>query len=292
MQEPRSSKPTPALLAQRAKILLVDEPFCQPPGPRSRPGELGQETGPGIIRRGGAAFAPQSGISPSVLLDIQMHGLDGFETARIIRTRARSRHTPIISSPPTRARSSRSRRRMRWAPWTTSSSRWCRRSCGAKVVAFVELFGQKELARQQAEALRRLHQELEQRVQQRTAALAASNQALQRRSRAPTYRSGPCVNNEEQFRTLADTIPQLAWMTRPDGHIFWYKPTVVRLHRQRPAGRRKAGAGSRSTIPRAAAGDGQRGEPPSPARRRGRTHSPCAATTVRWLAPEPCLPLQ
>jgi PAS domain S-box-containing protein len=27
---------------------------------------------------------------------------------------------------------------------------------------------------------------------------------------------------EEQFRTLADSIPQLAWMTRPDGHIFWY----------------------------------------------------------------------
>ena len=27
---------------------------------------------------------------------------------------------------------------------------------------------------------------------------------------------------EQQFRTLADTIPQLAWMVEPDGHIFWY----------------------------------------------------------------------
>ena len=27
---------------------------------------------------------------------------------------------------------------------------------------------------------------------------------------------------EDQFRTLADSIPQLAWMARPDGHIFWY----------------------------------------------------------------------
>jgi len=26
----------------------------------------------------------------------------------------------------------------------------------------------------------------------------------------------------QQFRTLADSIPQLAWMARPDGHIFWY----------------------------------------------------------------------
>jgi PAS domain S-box-containing protein len=28
--------------------------------------------------------------------------------------------------------------------------------------------------------------------------------------------------SEQQLRTLADTIPQLAWMAHPDGHIFWY----------------------------------------------------------------------
>ncbi|HZT80031.1 MAG TPA: PAS domain-containing protein, partial [Gemmataceae bacterium] len=28
--------------------------------------------------------------------------------------------------------------------------------------------------------------------------------------------------SEEQFRTLADSIPQLAWMARPDGYLFWY----------------------------------------------------------------------
>src|SRR5438132_11869369 len=31
-----------------------------------------------------------------ILLDVQMHGLDGFETARLIRDREKSRHTPII----------------------------------------------------------------------------------------------------------------------------------------------------------------------------------------------------
>ena len=30
------------------------------------------------------------------------------------------------------------------------------------------------------------------------------------------------LESEEKFRLLADTIPQLAWMARPDGHIFWY----------------------------------------------------------------------
>ncbi len=28
--------------------------------------------------------------------------------------------------------------------------------------------------------------------------------------------------SEEQFRTLADAIPNLAWMAHPNGHIFWY----------------------------------------------------------------------
>ncbi len=28
--------------------------------------------------------------------------------------------------------------------------------------------------------------------------------------------------SEQRLRQLADTIPQLAWMARPDGHIFWY----------------------------------------------------------------------
>ena len=29
-------------------------------------------------------------------------------------------------------------------------------------------------------------------------------------------------DNERQFRTLAETIPNLAWMAHADGHIFWY----------------------------------------------------------------------
>ena len=33
---------------------------------------------------------------------------------------------------------------------------------------------------------------------------------------------GAVRESEEKLRLLADTIPQLAWMARPDGHIFWY----------------------------------------------------------------------
>ncbi len=30
------------------------------------------------------------------------------------------------------------------------------------------------------------------------------------------------AESENRFRTLAESIPQLAWMARPDGYIFWY----------------------------------------------------------------------
>lgn len=30
------------------------------------------------------------------------------------------------------------------------------------------------------------------------------------------------AESEARFRHLADNIPQLAWMARPDGHIYWY----------------------------------------------------------------------
>ncbi len=64
-------------------------------------------------------------------------------------------------------------------------------------------------ARKQAEAaLRQAHDELEERVEQRTEELGRANAALK--------------ESEEKLRLLADTIPQLAWMARPDGHIFWY----------------------------------------------------------------------
>ncbi len=35
-------------------------------------------------------------------------------------------------------------------------------------------------------------------------------------------RDATLQEREEQFRTLADSLPQLAWMAEADGHIFWY----------------------------------------------------------------------
>ncbi len=265
-----------------------------------------------------------------ILLDVRMHGMDGFQTARHARTRERSRHTPIIFL--TANDESRSSLEEAYSlgavdylvkPLVPAVLR-------AKVAAFVDLYRQKE-------ELHRLHRDLEKRVEDRTAALVASTAAL-RESEARKaaildtaldgiltidrdgtliefnpaaeaifgYRRGDVIGremaefvippplrdahrrgmarylatgegpvlgrrieltalradgtefpvelaitpipggdrpvftgfvrditqrkatetalrqSEEQFRTLADSIPQLAWTARPDGHIYWY----------------------------------------------------------------------
>src|SRR5262245_27694934 len=38
----------------------------------------------------------------------------------------------------------------------------------------------------------------------------------------PKITESALLNSEEHFRTLADSIPQLAWMADASGHIFWY----------------------------------------------------------------------
>ena len=56
--------------------------------------------------------------------------------------------------------------------------------------------------------------------------------------------------SEHQFRELANSIANLAWMARPDGYDLLVQRPVVRLHRHRRPRRWKAGAGSACTTRR------------------------------------------
>ncbi len=71
--------------------------------------------------------------------------------------------------------------------------------------------------------------QLENSVRERTAALAKANHDLRiemhERMKELTARKeveSALHESEERFKLLANTIPQLAWMARPDGHLFWY----------------------------------------------------------------------
>jgi len=72
------------------------------------------------------------------------------------------------------------------------------------------------------DGLKLAREELEGRVEERTRELASANEGLRREVKERRRAEGELRRGEEQFRTLADSIPQLAWMARPDGYIFWY----------------------------------------------------------------------
>ena len=121
-----------------------------------------------------------------ILLDVQMPEMDGFETATMIRARAKSSHTPIlfltaINKSDTHVTHGYSVGAVDYVfkPFDPDVLR-------AKVAAFVELYKKTQelkaevARRKQAEQeVRKLNSELERRVRERTAALQAANKELE-----------------------------------------------------------------------------------------------------------------
>jgi PAS domain S-box-containing protein len=129
-----------------------------------------------------------------VLMDVSMPEIDGFQLADMIRQHPRFQKTAIIFIS---------------AVHLTDLDRLKGYERGAVdyisvpvipdlLRAKVSIFSELHRKRRQLEQLNR---ELEQRVEERARELQES---------------------ESQFRTLANSIPQLAWMANPDGTVFWY----------------------------------------------------------------------
>jgi PAS domain S-box-containing protein len=157
MQENPSALSGPGLPLPRAKVLIVDDEPANLMALEALLDGLGQElvranSGEEALRRLlGQDFAV-------ILLDVRMEGMDGFETAKQIRGRERSRQTPIIfltaragDDFPVSEAYSLGAVDYLVKPLVSEVVR-------AKVAALVELFEQKEQARRQAELLRLLIQ--------------------------------------------------------------------------------------------------------------------------------------
>ena len=93
-----AAKPLPAeefALETPANILLVDDLPANLLALEAVLGDLGQN----LIKADSGEEALRQLLVHDfavILLDVRMQGMDGFETARMIRARKRSRHTPII----------------------------------------------------------------------------------------------------------------------------------------------------------------------------------------------------
>ncbi len=139
-----------------------------------------------------------------ILLDVQMPGLDGFETAELIKRRERTKHIPIIFLT---AISKEARHVFRgysagavdylFKPFDPSVLR-------SKVAVFVELWQKTEQIREQEMRLR--EQEI-----------------------AAAVREG-----HERYRVLAEAMPQLVWHADAGGSADYFNDRWVEYTRQPP----------------------------------------------------------
>jgi PAS domain S-box-containing protein len=129
-----------------------------------------------------------------VLMDVSMPEIDGFELADMMRQHPRFQKTAIIFISAVHLTDLDRIRGYKSGAVDYISVPIIPELLRAKVSVFAELHRKNR-------QLERLNRELEQRVAERTEQLHES---------------------ESQFRSLANSIPQLAWMADAQGSIFWY----------------------------------------------------------------------
>jgi PAS domain S-box-containing protein len=129
-----------------------------------------------------------------VLMDVSMPDIDGFQLADMIREHPRFQKTAIIFISAVHLTDGDRIKGYERGAVDYISVPVIPELLRAKVSVFAELY-------RKTQQLEKLNRELEERVAERTEELRES---------------------ESQFRSLANSIPQLAWMADPSGNIFWY----------------------------------------------------------------------
>ena len=141
-----------------------------------------------------------------ILLDVQMPELDGFETASLIKDRAKSRHIPIIFLTAISKEASYVARGYNVGAVDYITKPFEPDALRQKVSVFVDLFRKNETIRQQAEALRE-HREREVAELKRV--------------------------SDQRYRQLAESMPQVVWMADAHGELTygnrrWYASAAGR----------------------------------------------------------------
>jgi two-component system, sensor histidine kinase and response regulator len=171
-----SLSPLPAP-EERANILLVDDRLDTSLAMQTILGELGQN----VVQANSGEEALRCLLETDfavILLDVNMPGLDGFETAYLIRQRQSLEHTPIIFVTDISDTETHVTRGYSLGAVDYILTPVLPEVLRTKVSVFVELFKKNRQLKRQAEGLRQAHDLLEMRVNERTLQLAEANQKL------------------------------------------------------------------------------------------------------------------
>ena len=147
-----------------------------------------------------------------ILLDVAMPDLDGYETAELIRSRERSRQTPIIFLTANYRSDAQVFRGYSVGAVDYIFKPFSPEILKSKVAVFVELYQKREALKRQAQALLLAHEELEDRVRARTRELAETNTVLREevdeRKRIEAERQ-VLLESERRARAHAEAVNRL-----------------------------------------------------------------------------------
>jgi signal transduction histidine kinase len=147
-----------------------------------------------------------------ILLDVAMPDLDGYETAELIRSRERSRQTPIIFLTANYRSDAQVFRGYSVGAVDYIFKPFSAEILKSKVAVFVELYQKREALKRQAQALLLAHEELEDRVRARTRELAETNTVLREevdeRKRIEAERQ-VLLESERRARAHAEAVNRL-----------------------------------------------------------------------------------
>jgi signal transduction histidine kinase len=147
-----------------------------------------------------------------ILLDVAMPDLDGYETAELIRRRARSRETPIIFLTANYRSDAHVFRGYSVGAVDYLFKPFSPEILQSKVAVFVELYLKREALKRQRQALLHAQDELEDRVRARTRELAEANLLLQEevdeRKRIEAERLA-LLESERRARADAESVNRL-----------------------------------------------------------------------------------
>jgi PAS domain S-box-containing protein len=196
----------------RASLLLVDD---QPANLLALETILA-DLGPHLVKASSGEEALRKVLEHDfavVLLDVQMHGLDGFETAKLIRSRKRSRHTPIIFL------TAHDDNRLTVAEaYALGAVDYLVKPTlpvvlRAKVKGFIELFQKTEQVKRQAQRLREFERrEFEAKLE---AERRQATQALRQ--------------SEHRFTQFMQYLPGLAWIKDLEGRYVYINDAAEKV---------------------------------------------------------------
>lgn len=164
--------------SHQANILIVDDRQDKRMAMESIIADLGQN----IVQASSGREALRCLLQQEfavILLDVNMPGMDGFETAALVRERVSLENVPIIFVSAVSDTETHVSRGYSLGAVDYILAPIVPEILKAKVSVFVELYKITEQVRRQAEELRLAHSELEERVNRRTKELAIVNESLQ-----------------------------------------------------------------------------------------------------------------